>query len=103
MKTKKIAYFRNILLVITLVLLPMCVNAMRTSVAGFFPLQNSGRVVYNFNEGWRFKLGDVANAEAEAFDDSKWQVVCAPHSVTLVPDGASGGRNYQGVCWYRKH
>ena len=52
MKTKIITYFRNILLVITLVLLPMCVNAMRTSVAGFFPLQNSGRVVYNFNEGW---------------------------------------------------
>ena len=103
MKTTKLTYFQNLFLIIILGLLPLCANAMRTSVAGFFPLQNSGRVVYNFNEGWRFKLGDVANADAVAFDDSKWEVVCAPHSVTLVPDGASGGRNYQGVCWYRKH
>jgi beta-galactosidase len=30
-------------------------------------------------------------------------VVCAPHSVTLEPSEVSGCRNYQGVCWYRKH
>ncbi|MBQ4393033.1 MAG: glycoside hydrolase family 2 [Prevotella sp.] len=73
------------------------------SVAGLFPLENSGRVVYNFNEGWRFCLGDAPGAEAVGFDDSEWQVVCAPHTVQLVPAEASGGRNYQGVCWYRKH
>ena len=73
------------------------------SVAGLFPLQGSGRIVYNFNQGWRFHLGDAAGAEATAYDDSKWQVVCAPHSVRLEPSEASGGRNYQGVAWYRKH
>ncbi|MBP3827291.1 MAG: glycoside hydrolase family 2 [Prevotella sp.] len=74
-----------------------------TSVAGFYPLQNSGRVIYNFNQGWRFLLGDAAGAEAVSFDDSRWEVVCAPHSSRLEPAEASGCRNYQGVTWYRKH
>ena len=73
------------------------------SVAGLFPLENSGRVIYNFNEGWRFTLGDIAGAETVAFDDSKWEVVSAPHIDRLEPSEASGCRNYQGVCWYRKH
>ena len=73
------------------------------SVAGLFPLDGSGRVVYNFNEGWRFLLGDAEGAEAVDFDDRAWPVVCAPHTVQLVPAEASGGRNYQGPCWYRKH
>ncbi len=75
----------------------------QVSVMGMFPLEGSGRVVYNFNEGWRFLLGDTEGAEATAFDDRAWPVVCAPHTVQLVPAEASGGRNYQGVCWYRKH
>jgi beta-galactosidase len=77
--------------------------AQQTSVMGLFPLEGSGRVVYNFNEGWRFLLGDAEGAEATSFDDKAWPVVCAPHTVQLVPAEASGGRNYQGVCWYRKH
>ena len=72
------------------------------SVAGLFPIANSGRIVYNFNEGWCFRLGDVAGAEAVNYDDSQWEMVCAPHSVRLEPADVSGCRNYQGVCWYRK-
>ncbi len=78
-------------------------QAMPTSVAGFYPLEGSGRIVYNFNEGWRFLLGDAKGAEATSFDDNKWEIVCAPHIDRLEPSEASGGRNYQGVCWYRKH
>ena len=73
------------------------------SIAGLYPLEGCGRIVYNFNEGWRFRLGDVKGAEATAFNDDKWEVVCAPHIDRLEPSEASGGRNYQGVCWYRKH
>ena len=76
--------------------------AQPVSVAGLFPLEGSGRLVYNFNEGWRFCLGDAKGAESVAFDDSKWEVVCVPHIDRLEPSEASGGRNYQGVCWYRK-
>ncbi len=77
--------------------------AMGTSVAGLYPLAGSGRIVYNFGQGWRFHLGDVPGAEAKDFNDKGWEVVNAPHSVRLEPAAASGGRNYQGVAWYRKH
>lgn len=73
------------------------------SVAGMFSLDGSGRVVYNFNQGWRFHRGDIADAATTDYDDTAWEVVCAPHTALLVPAEASGGRNYQGVVWYRKH
>lgn len=76
--------------------------ADETSVAGLFPTPDQGRQVWNFNPGWRFHLGDVADAEAVGFDDSAWEVVSTPHSVKLEPAEASGGRNYQGIAWYRK-
>lgn len=75
----------------------------QTSVAGLFPLENSGRLVWNFNAGWRFHLGDVKGAEMVDFNDKSWEVVSTPHTVQLMPAEASGCRNYQGVVWYRKH
>ena len=75
----------------------------QTSVAGLFPLENSGRMVWNFNSGWRFHLGDLTGAEARDFDDQAWEVVSTPHTVQLMPAEASGCRNYQGIVWYRKH
>ena len=73
------------------------------SVAGFFPLENSGREVFNFNVGWHFKKGNIENAEHPDFDDSTWEIVSTPHTVGLLPAEGSGSRNYQGVAWYRKH
>lgn len=73
-----------------------------TSVAGFYPLEGSGRQVYNFNNGWRFFRGDVKDAEKNTFNDSRWEVVATPHTVELMPAEASGCRNYQGIAWYRK-
>ena len=94
---------RNILILIAALITLSVSAAQKESVAGLYPLEGSGRIVYNFNEGWRFWLGDAKGAEATAFDDSKWEIVCAPHIDRLEPSEASGGRNYQGVCWYRKH
>ena len=73
------------------------------SAAGFYQLPNSGREVYSFNVGWRYHKGDVQGAEQQAFDDKSWEIVNLPHSVELMPVEASGGRNYQGAVWYRKH
>ena len=73
------------------------------AVAGLFPLEGSGRQVWNFNAGWLFQLGDVPGAGARDFDDTAWEVVSTPHTVQLMPAEASGCRNYQGVVWYRKH
>lgn len=73
-----------------------------TSIAGFYPIEGSGRQVFNFNNGWRFMRSDVQYAETTDFDDSAWEVVNAPHTVQLMPVEASGCRNYQGIAWYRK-
>lgn len=79
------------------------VTPQEISVAGFFPVEDSGRIVYDFNNGWRYHLGDVANGGAANLDDSSWEVVSTPHTVELLPAEGSGCRNYQGVAWYRKH
>ena len=92
------------LFILLVCLLPVLAQAqMETSVAGFIPLSGSGRIVYNFNPGWRFHRGNIKGAEAVRFDDTSWQVVSVPHTVELMPAEASGCRNYQGVAWYRKH
>lgn len=87
-----------------------CRAAENWSVAGLFPLSDSGRLVYNFNQGWRFHLGELKAADGSTIeaagldvDDSAWEVVSVPHSPLLTPVEGSGGKNYQGVCWYRKH
>ena len=85
------------LFILLVCLLPVLAQAqMETSVAGFIPLSGSGRIVYNFNPGWRFHRGDIKGAEAVRFDDTSWQVVSVPHTVELMPAEASGCRNYQG-------
>jgi beta-galactosidase len=55
------------------------------------------------NVAWRFVKTDVPNAELASFDDSKWEVVSLPHGLEYLPVDASGGVNYQGPAWYRKH
>lgn len=79
------------------------VTPQEISVAGFFPLADSGRQIYDFNNGWRFHLGDVEDGGATSLDDSGWDIVSVPHTLTLIPAEGSGCRNYQGVAWYRKH
>ncbi len=55
------------LLTLALLLLPAAmvaneeVTPQEISVAGFFPLEGSGRQVYDFNSGWRYHIGDVAD------------------------------------------
>ncbi len=55
----------------------------------------------NFNREWKFQLGDVTNADAAAFDDSKWDDADLPHSFSTPYFAAD--RFYVGYGWYRKH
>lgn len=73
------------------------------SMAGFFPLDGTGRIVASMNHAWRFHRGDVSGADCKAFADSAWEVVSLPHGVEILPSEASGCVNYQGPVWYRKH
>jgi len=68
------------------------------------------RQTIDFNHDWRFFRPADAEAHSidlapasSAFADGAWDLVTVPHTVRLEPFDASGGRNYQGVCWYRKH
>ena len=80
----------------------LIVSQNKFSTAGFYQVENSQRKVYNFNPGWRFYKGDVTNAEKANFDDSNWEAANLPHGLEILPENASGGRNYQGKAWYRK-
>ena len=90
-------------LLLPAVALADAVTPQEISVAGFFPIEDAGRQVYDFNNGWRYHLGDVKDGEAVGLNDSNWEVVSTPHTVELLPAEGSGCRNYQGVAWYRKH
>ncbi|HWC61167.1 MAG TPA: DUF4982 domain-containing protein [Verrucomicrobiae bacterium] len=81
-----------------------------STIAAPYAPPASAHVDYNFNPGWKFFKGDVANAEQTAFDDSKWTAVSAPHTYNDVDSytdiiSHSGGdrRAYAGIAWYRKH
>jgi len=103
---KKPFAFIPFIIIIILVLLPgfsYSQTQKKFSVAGFYELAGSGREVFNFNVGWRFYKGDVSGAEALDYKDTAWSVVSLPHSISIMPDEASGSINYQGPVWYRKH
>lgn len=80
---------RNILSIFLLIM-ALHATAQDCSVAGFFPMKNQGRRVWNFNTGWQFSR------------EKETDIVNLPHCVKLEPAEASGGRNYQGPAWYRK-
>jgi beta-galactosidase len=68
------------------------------------------RTVLSFNQGWRFFRVDDSKSSpvdlsnpAPKVDDSAWEKVNLPHTVRLEPANASGGENFQGVCWYTRH
>ena len=73
------------------------------STAGFYALPDTGRTVYSMNPAWKRLKGAAAGAEAVGFDDSAWATVSLPDGLEILPEEASGGRNYQGIAWYRKH
>lgn len=73
------------------------------STAGFFQLANTGREVYSMNPAWRLYKGYIPGAEEKLFDDKNWKVVSLPDGIEYLPAEASGGINYQGEVWYRKH
>ena len=70
------------------------------------------RKEFNFDQGWQFfrPSSNIRPASSKAALDqqeltlpaSQWDPVTLPHSVRLEPEDVSGGRNFQGICWYRK-
>jgi autotransporter-associated beta strand protein len=61
----------------------------------------AGRVTGNFNQSWKFQLGDQIGAQTTGYNDALWSSVGLPHSF----DEPYFGWNqfYTGYGWYRKH
>jgi beta-galactosidase len=84
------------------------------SVAGPRPFNPApvSRKEFNFDQGWEFFRPSSSTSPASsktALDEQEltlpafqWDQVTLPHSVRLEPEDVSGGRNYQGICWYRR-
>ncbi len=72
----------------------------------------TARQEFNLDQNWQFYRpngnsanstpGRSANDELPTLATASWDAVTLPHSVRLEPRDASGGQNYQGICWYRK-
>jgi len=65
------------------------------------------RTRIRFDSDWRFHLGDVADGQSPALDDSAWRRLQLPHDWSIEqpfsPDLASGtGFLPGGIGWYRK-
>jgi beta-galactosidase len=67
------------------------------------------RTVLSADTGWKFFLGDPADAESPKFNDDSWRTLNLPHdwSIEGAPSernttGAGGGYYPAGIGWYRK-
>jgi len=63
----------------------------------------------NFNDGWKFHLGDTVSPQAIDFNDKSWRMLNLPHdwSIEGTFDKKSkaefgGGYLNGGIGWYRK-
>ena len=54
------------------------------------------------NGEWTFHKGDVADALARTFDNSRWDVIHVPHTWNTFDGQDGGGNYYRGVGWYRR-
>ena len=71
--------------------------------------QRKERMKENFDNNWRFNLGDVKNAQDINFNDAKWRELNLPHDWSIEgkfsknnPAGVGGGALPGGIGWYRK-
>ena len=67
------------------------------------------REVQDFDNAWKFQLGDTIGANGIAFNDSNWRTLNLPHDWSIEgkfskdnPSTAGGGALPGGIGWYRK-
>ena len=61
----------------------------------------------NFNEGWKFSLGNINSAMDPGFNDSDWDSVTLPHDFSISQSFTTSGEAESGFLpggtgWYRK-
>lgn len=75
----------------------------------FATVSLSAREGIDWDEGWKFKLGDSPKAATAEFDDASWRMLDVPHDWAFEADYAQdaaqtdrGGYKPGGIGWYRK-
>ncbi len=70
---------------------------------------NAQRTVVDFNNGWKFFLGNDSLAWQAGYNDSKWRTLNLPHDWSIelpfdekAPATNQGGALPGGIGWYRK-
>lgn len=63
--------------------------------------------VYNFDENWKFNLGDASGADGAVYNDAAWRTVNLPHDYSIEGEfdstlEAESGYLKGGIGWYRK-
>jgi beta-galactosidase len=88
---------KPIAFIITLFVSGICLNAQYAK----------GRI--DFNQDWKFYLGEEIQASKESFNDKNWRVLNLPHDWSIElpfdensPTGTGGGALRGGMGWYRK-
>jgi beta-galactosidase len=76
---------------------------------GMQTVYSQPRVRQNFNQDWKFYLGDEGAAKSPDFNDGKWRTLTLPHDWSIEgkfdeknPAKPEGGGLPTGVGWYRK-
>jgi beta-galactosidase len=64
---------------------------------------NDHRLTLNFNRGWLFAAGDIANGQAVALNESSFQTVCLPHTTARVKHRDIDRSSFEKITWYRRH
>ena len=62
---------------------------------------SAARLKLNFNQDYKFSLGDFEGASKPGFNDGDWGFVCLPHCFSAPYWGET--KFYVGYGWYRRH
>jgi beta-galactosidase len=88
----------NTLLPVMLVSVSFCAHA-----------QTAARTIQDFDNNWKFYLGDAVDAKEISFNDATWRSLNLPHDWSIElpfdstsPTGNGGGALRGGIGWYRK-
>ncbi len=71
--------------------------------------QTTARIIQDFDNSWKFYLGNAADAKEISFNDAPWRNLNLPHDWSIElpfdstsPTGNGGGALRGGIGWYRK-
>src|SRR5205809_4351599 len=79
------------------------------SISFYSYAQPAARTVQDFDNNWKFYLGNADDAKSISFNDASWHTLNLPHDWSIElpfdstsPTGNGGGALRGGIGWYKK-